>query len=244
MFFKRSARLLTVSALVPATLFGIVAVLEYGAVYASRQVAPHEASLVRLVADDSDTQDASADGVAAKCTVKRDLTSIDCSLSDTKGDSHQVYIEWWLDSERHRYVNSGGDGSTNGFSEESLNGDGAADHLKWKACTDVQFGGDHCSQWMNTTATSFKVLCDGVNIDNPPSAAIPPDLQPHFRCYSTDPGYPVLNECEEALAEALAGVGKEGYDAAKAGKVVLKKVPGVGWVLTGYGVVKASTQDC
>jgi peptidoglycan hydrolase-like protein with peptidoglycan-binding domain len=42
------------------------------------------------------------------------------------------------------------------------------------------------------TTTATEVTCTDVNTSNPPSASIPPDLQPNFNCYATGGGMKLL----------------------------------------------------
>lgn len=90
-----------------------------------------------------------------------------------------------------------------------------------------------------TTAT--EVTCADVNTSNPPSASIPPDLQPNFKCYPTSGsggGESLSPECAAELAIAAVGYSHEGL-IKNTGKIAFKKVPFVGWVLVGIDVGRA-----
>lgn len=189
----------------------------------------------------------SVTGASATCTVPADVSSISCDLSDTAGDSHSVFILWHQGNSEKRFRNSNGSGNTTHYEEGRLEYPDGNRSLNWKVCVDVQFGRDSCSRVVDATPAptgdSYEVTCQGVNLNNPPSASIPPDLQPYFKCYPTE-GYPsVSNDCLRAISEQLLGLSAAGAGWVKAGKIALKHVPFVGWVATGVGVYSA-IQDC
>jgi hypothetical protein len=88
----------------------------------------------------------------------------------------------------------------------------------------------------------------GAGTQGPPSASIPPDLQPFFNCYgSRGSGGTVTAECLHAAVTSIIGAGLSGKDALEkiksGGKLTLKKIGPVGWVLTIDGLVMAF-RDC
>lgn len=187
-------------------------------------------------------------GASATCTVPADLSRIDCTLSDTASDSHPVFIAW-----EHgggvgdRFKNDAGSGTTTDHGQGQLNQGDDYPFLNWKVCTDVQFGSDICSPVVEATGEWYEVICDQETLNSPPSASIPPEAQPKLNCYQTGGNLSsVPAKCLTGIALAVAGVGEKGLsdlDAKRAGKFAIKKVPGLGWVLTGAGVGTAVI-DC
>jgi len=102
-----------------------------------------------------DTQSRSnePDSARATCTVftfadriHDDIAEIDCDLTDSLADSHSVYVEWSQDGfDERRLENHDGAGSTLFVSDALQNLDGSFQRIRWHVCTDVQFGGDDCS---------------------------------------------------------------------------------------------------
>lgn len=101
----------------------------------------------------SSTVTRSTTGASASCyfttwavLIHDDHAQINCSLSDTSGDSHSVYVEWWQDGFGHVTLrNSGGSGTTKSVVDARQNGDGSFGDLYFKVCRDVQLEPDNCS---------------------------------------------------------------------------------------------------
>lgn len=99
------------------------------------------------------TDSRSTTGDAATCTMKSwagaihdQNASISCDISDTKADSHSVYVDWWQDGyAKVRLTNHDGSGHTTHSYDARTNGDGSFETLYWHVCRDVQWGGDNCS---------------------------------------------------------------------------------------------------
>lgn len=98
-------------------------------------------------------QTASTTGAAATCSlttwathIQHDTAQISCQLSDTLGDSHSVYLEWWQDGFGHiRFNNSDGHGKTIPVTDARINYDGSFGTAYFKVCRDIQLGRDNCS---------------------------------------------------------------------------------------------------
>ena len=76
----------------------------------------------------------------------------DCTLIDTKADSHSVYAVMQADGySSHRYNNTRGNGKSVSFTDRF-----ATDTPHWdfyyKVCRDIQFGFDNCSGWVHIRA--------------------------------------------------------------------------------------------
>ncbi len=81
-----------------------------------------------------------------KVLIHDDHAQINCSLSDTSGDSHSVYVDWWQDGFGHVHLrNSKGNGSTISVVDARQNGDGSFEDLYFRVCRDVQLEPDNCS---------------------------------------------------------------------------------------------------
>ena len=208
---------------------------------AHAQVAPEDNAPVAM--------SESANGASATCTVPTTLTEIDCVLTDTKADSHSVFIEWAIDDDEDRFTNSNGSRSNNTarFVEGGLNQDGSASTIHWRVCTDVQIWGDDCSEIVVIEAANAPVelYC---YYSTPPSPSIPPDLQPPPSCYPVepDPRFSEADKCMRDVGLAVLGLSWESWEVRNViksgGKVVLSKV-GPGVVLTVAGVT-AAVNDC
>lgn len=173
-----------------------------------------------------------------------DLSSISCNLTDNKADKHPVFIQWWQDGDENRFENSDGATRTRHYEESGL---ATKKSLSWRVCVDKQFRGDPCSRTVDHTpgpgGTPMEVYCVTINTQNPPSASIPPDLQPAFNCYPTgDNTNGLSQDCAKALAEATLGVYVEGRAWKQAGEIVWRKTP-AGWVLVGFGI-DDMVRDC
>lgn len=102
------------------------------------------------------SDDKSTEGAAASCTMRSwteagevpdQHADIDCNLSDTLGDNHSVYVEWWQDGyAKVRLSNRDGVGHTTHHHDSRYNGDGSFGTLNWRVCRDAQFQGDNCSK--------------------------------------------------------------------------------------------------
>ncbi len=98
-------------------------------------------------------QNTSTTGAKATCSLQTratrihdDTAQIDCQLSDTKADSHSVYVEWWQDGFGHIQLrNSKGAGHTIHVADARTNYDGSFETAYFKVCRDVQFLPDNCS---------------------------------------------------------------------------------------------------
>jgi peptidoglycan hydrolase-like protein with peptidoglycan-binding domain len=89
-----------------------------------------------------------------------------------------------------------------------------------------------------TTAT--EVTCTPDTASGPPSASIPPDLQHNFQCFPTAGGSDLSAECAIELLSATTGLPEKGLSLTGIGKLIFKKVPVLGWVLTGTDVALAA----
>jgi hypothetical protein len=102
---------------------------------------------------DQYTDTAKTEGASATCTMtsgtsisRNDTASISCDLTDTKGDAHPVYVEWWQDGfARKRLPNYDGVNHTSHHDDGKQNLDGGFINLYWRVCRDVQLGPDNCS---------------------------------------------------------------------------------------------------
>ena len=94
------------------------------------------------------------DGASATCSVSTwagpvhdDMAQIDCALTDTKGDSNPVYIDWWQDGyKKIRFENHDGKGHSTTHNDVRYNPDGSFGDVYWKVCVDVRPGQDKCSE--------------------------------------------------------------------------------------------------
>ncbi|WP_033289522.1 hypothetical protein [Amycolatopsis jejuensis] len=101
----------------------------------------------------SPTYTKSTTGAKASCSfttwgklIHDDHAQITCKLSDTKGDSHSVYVEWWQDGYGSvNLYNHNGSGSTKKVSDARVNGDGSFQTLYFRVCRDIQWWPDNCS---------------------------------------------------------------------------------------------------
>ncbi|WP_112264124.1 hypothetical protein [Lentzea terrae] len=66
-------------------------------------------------------------------------------LYDAKCDAHSVYVEYRInDGGTKRFTNGGGCGNTSGVNLQT-----GYFAIVYRACVDVQFGGDPCSKWVS-----------------------------------------------------------------------------------------------
>lgn len=192
---------------------------------------------------------------AAECTVANNLTSISCQIEDTKADDRSVFVEWELGDREERWDNNNGYGSSVPQSLGGLNRRGTEDDLIWRVCVNKKIRGDSCSDNVHVSTPptqeeiDIQVRCAGFNTNNPPSASIPPDLQPQLRCYSRGDPPPQFSEwdkCMVGVAQSVAGISWEGKNVREhltnGAKFTLKKV-GPGVILTGWGV-STTIQEC
>lgn len=99
------------------------------------------------------SDDRSTTGAAASCTMRSwaaeihdQNADISCNISDTLGDSHSVYVDWWQDGyAKKRLTNHDGSGHVTQSYDARYNPDGSFGTLYWRVCRDVQFGNDNCS---------------------------------------------------------------------------------------------------
>lgn len=96
----------------------------------------------------------STTGASASCTMRSwtaeihdQNADISCDISDTLGDSHSVYVDWWQDGyAKKRLTNHDGAGHTTHSYDSRYNPDGSFGTLYWRVCRDVQLGDDNCSR--------------------------------------------------------------------------------------------------
>ena len=66
-------------------------------------------------------------------------------LYDAKCDAHSVYVQYRINNgDTKRHTNSGGCGTTSGVNLQS-----GYFAIVYRACVDVQLGGDPCSKWIS-----------------------------------------------------------------------------------------------
>lgn len=73
------------------------------------------------------------------------------SLDDIKCDSHSVYIEYEIaDGDNKRFSNTKGCNTPASKLDLSIAEGRSVD---WKVCTNIQFGSDRCSPWIDDTSS-------------------------------------------------------------------------------------------
>jgi hypothetical protein len=174
-------------------------------------------------------------GASATCTVSDDLSRIDCTVRDAEADKHSVFVEWHAMGRSGRYENSNGANSSRDFGDDLYRGIDSST-LKWKVCVDIQWNGDRCSDYatyaVGPNGQSIAVYCE--NSTTSANVAI--------ACYqaenpNTADDWHLTQSCLESVGLAAVGLARDGKNAV--GRGLLKKVPGVGWVLTIGGVYTA-----
>jgi hypothetical protein len=115
-------------------------------------VLAHDTGLAGMITPVHWSDSRTTTGAAASCTmrswdgtIRNKYADISCDISDTAGDSHSVYVEWWQDGfGKVRMNNHDGVGHTT-HSYDSRQGSDSFQTLYWRVCRDVQFGHDNCS---------------------------------------------------------------------------------------------------
>jgi hypothetical protein len=181
------------------------------------------------VAQKTDTADVK--GASATCTVSVDLNAIACSLKDTAADKHSVFVEYRDTAGRkYRFNNDDDANSEKTFVNDSMWKGADTSTLQWHVCVNVRWNNDRCSNYVNYAVNSNALSFD---LDCRVDAATCNQLQN----LPKDDGWQLSRECAQGALATAVGLAKDGK--AAVGRGLLKKVPGVGWAYTAYGVTTA-----